>query len=86
MAGRPRKAVAEAHEALDAADVSSDAGEASALPAYHREHPDKLAGEALRTLAHRHGLAKSELGAMSDEKIRDQLKYLAYRRASEDSE
>jgi hypothetical protein len=29
-------------------------------------------------------MAKSDLATMSDEKIRDQLKYRAYRRASEE--
>lgn len=85
MAGRPRKTMGEAHEALPLA-VSGDAGEAPALPAYQREHPDMLTGDALKTLAHRQGMAKSELATMSDDKIRDQLKYLAYRRASDDSE
>lgn len=74
MAGRPRKVIS--------------TGEAPALlvevPAHHREHPDKLSGQALRDLAHRHGLARSEMEPMTDEKIRDQLKYLAYRRASEE--
>ena len=82
MAGRPRKIKDEAHKALPL-DVSGDAGEALALPAHHREHPDKLVGDELRALAHRHGMAKSELAEMTEDKIRDQLKYLAYRRASE---
>lgn len=87
MAGRPRKvAVTGDASALPVAAVSGVAGEALALPAHHKEHPNKLTGEALRTLAHRHGLAKSQLATMSDDKIREQLKYLAYRRASEDSE
>lgn len=85
MAGRPRKIKDLAHEALSL-DVSGDSGEASALPAHHREHPDMLAGDALKALAHRQGLAKSQLATMSDDKIREQLKYLAYRRASKDSE
>lgn len=85
MAGRPRKVTGEA-SAAPMAHVSGDAGEAQALPAHHREHPDMLTGDALKALAHRQGMAKSELATMSDEKIRDQLKYLAYRRASEDSE
>ena len=75
MAGRPRKVIS--------------TGEAPALPvdatisAHHRENPDKLSGDALRALAHRHGLAKSTIETMTDLKIRDQLKYLAYQRASE---
>lgn len=41
-----------------------------------RENPDKLTGEALRVLAHKKGLARSSLPSMSDEKIREQLRYL----------
>lgn len=85
MAGRARKTTGGTHE-VSPVDVTGDAGEASALPAHHREHPDMLTGDALKALAHRQGLAKSQLATMSDEKIREQLKYLAYRRASEDSE
>lgn len=48
------------------------------LPVAHRENPEKLGGEALKALAHRRGLAKSEVARMSDEKIREQLKYRAY--------
>jgi len=83
MAERPRKNTGEAPAAPVA--VSGDAGEAQTLPAHHREHPKMLTGDDLKALAHRHGIAKSELATMSDDKIRDQLKYLAYRRASEDS-
>lgn len=49
------------------------------LSAHDRENPDKLTGEALRVLAHRKGLARSTLPGMSDDKIREQLKYLTYR-------
>lgn len=49
-----------------------------------RENPDKLTGDALRALAHRRGLAKSMLPAMSDEKIRTELRYLAHRQYSDE--
>ena len=50
------------------------------LPAYLREHPEMLTGDALRALAHKHGIARSEAEKMTDEKIRLQLKYAIYRR------
>ena len=60
---RPRKA-AEPEQALSAAD---------------RENPEKLSGSALHELAHRRGLARSDIAKMDDEKIRTQLRYLTYR-------
>ena len=90
MAGRPRKIrpTEGGSESSVPAEVSGGAGgdqksSLAQLPAHYREHPDKLSGQDLRDLAHRQGLARSEMATMSDEKIRDQLKYLAYRRASE---
>lgn len=44
-----------------------------------------LSGQALRDLAHRRGLAKSQLAAMSDEKIREQLRYATYRQYDDDA-
>lgn len=81
--GRPRKIrpMDEASALPIAEQATETAGEASALPAYQREHPDKLSGQALRDLAHRHGMAKSELATMPDEKIRIQLRYIAYNRS-----
>ena len=63
---RPRKVVAEQPEmqALSAAD---------------RENPEKLSGSALRDLAHKRGLARSEVERMDDDKIRIQLRYLTHR-------
>lgn len=63
---RPRKLVAEQPEmqALSAAD---------------RENPEKLSGSALRDLAHKRGLARSEVERMDDDKIRIQLRYLTHR-------
>lgn len=48
------------------------------LSAADRENPDKLSGDALRALAHRRGLARSALPTMSDDKIREQLRYMTY--------
>lgn len=63
---RPRKVVAEQPEmqVLSAAD---------------RENPEKLSGSALRDLAHKRGLARSEVERMDDDKIRIQLRYLTHR-------
>lgn len=60
---RPRK-VAEPAQELSAAD---------------RENPEKLSGSDLRELAHRRGLARSEVERMDDDKIRVQLRYLIHR-------
>jgi len=51
----------------------------AALSAADRENPDKLTGSDLRALAHRRGLARSDVERMDDEKIRTQLRYLTYR-------
>lgn len=56
------------------------------VPAKDRENPDKLAGEALRVLAHRRGLARSSLPSMSDEKIREQLRLITYSQYADDLE
>jgi hypothetical protein len=47
--------------------------------AHARENPAMLQGDALKALAYRKGLAKSDLAHMTDEKIREQLKYATYR-------
>ena len=44
-----------------------------------------LSGEAVRDLAHRRGLARSDLAVMSDEKIREQLRYATYRQYDDDA-
>ncbi len=46
------------------------------LSAADRNNPGKLSGESLRVHAHRCGLARSSLPEMSDEKIREQLRYI----------
>lgn len=50
-----------------------------ALSAADRENPEKLSGSALHELAHRRGLARSDIDKMDDDKIRTQLRYLTYR-------
>jgi len=66
----------EASASLPEAEPSPQPG---ALPAHARENPALLVGDELRALAHRRGLARSDLVRMSDDKIREQLKYLTYR-------
>lgn len=44
-----------------------------------QNNPDKIEGEHLRKLGHRLGLSWSEMGRMSDHKVREQLRYIAYR-------
>lgn len=61
---RPRKAADPEQAPLSAAD---------------RENPEKLSGSDLRELAHRRGLARSEVERMDDDKIRIQLRYLTHR-------
>lgn len=90
MAGRPRKVVSTDKSPdlpVDAQPSKQKTAFAAleAMPAYHREHPDKISGQALRDLAHRKGMAKSELATMSDEKIRTQIKYIDYRRDHDDA-
>ena len=61
---RPRKAADPEQAPLSSAD---------------RENPEKLSGSDLRELAHRRGLARSEVERMDDDKIRVQLRYLTHR-------
>jgi hypothetical protein len=58
---------------------------APVLSASDRENPNKLSGEPLRALAHRRGLARSQLPSMSDEKIREQLRYMTYNQYENDA-
>lgn len=53
------------------------------LSAADRENPDKLAGDALRALAHRRGIARSEAATMTDDKLRMQLRYITQRQYAE---
>lgn len=77
--GRPPKAVPVAVAAPSTGRVliESNADLVSA-PAYVRENPQMLAGEALRTLAHKRGLSRSEAQRLSDDKIREQLRYMTH--------
>lgn len=68
---RPRKIVAQQPDV-------------QALSAADRENPEKLTGSDLRTLAHRRGIARSEVERMDDEKIRIQLRYLTYRQYADE--
>lgn len=54
------------------------------LSASDRENPDKLAGEDLRALAHRRGIARSEAARMDDAKLRMQLRYLTNRQYADE--
>lgn len=58
---------------------------AEPLSAADRENPAKLTGEALRALAHRRGVARSEAETMSDEKLRMQLRYITQRQYAEEA-
>ena len=49
------------------------------MSAADRENPQKISGEALRELAHRRGMARSEVEIMSDERIRVQMRYIVAR-------
>lgn len=53
--------------------------QAPVLSANDRENPDKLTGDALRQHAHRRGIARSASAAMSDDKLRMELRYITYR-------
>lgn len=63
---------------------ADDEAASAALSPADRENPGKLSGEALRELAHRRGLAKSSLADMTDEKIREQLRYIVQRQYEDD--
>ena len=45
-----------------------------------RNNPEKLHGQHLREFGYRQGLSWSEMGRCSDDKIREQLRYIAYNR------
>lgn len=74
-----------AKAALAAAASRKPPKEAEPLSAADRENPDKLTGEALRALAHRRGVARSEAETMSDEKLRMQLRYITNRQYAEEA-
>lgn len=87
--GRPRKFVSTDEASalpVDASNVDeASCDDLSRLPAYQRENPEKLTGEALRNVAYRSGISRSELSRLSDEKIREQMRYIEYRRAHDNA-
>jgi hypothetical protein len=60
------------------------AAPARKLTAAEAANPAYLTGDDLRALAYRRGMSKSEMTGMSDERVREQLKYLTYRRHEEE--
>lgn len=50
----------------------------ASLSSADRENPEKLQGEDLRRLAWQRGISRSESGRMSDQKLREQLRYVTY--------
>ncbi|HEY0955822.1 MAG TPA: hypothetical protein VGE36_13740 [Roseateles sp.] len=88
-AAAPADVVAAAKAALSAgaarrATVQAAAVTEAPLSAADRENPDKLSGAALRALAHRRGVSRSEAEGMSDDKLRMQLRYITHRQYTED--
>ncbi len=58
---------------------TAPAVEPAALSYAERNNPERLEGQALRDLAYQMGLSRSESGRMSDPKVREQLRFIAYR-------
>jgi hypothetical protein len=79
-ATRRAKATAKVAALVAPPEVVADA---PVLSAAHRENPEKLSGQALKDLGHRRGLSKSAMDSMSDERIRMELRYLAYAQYAE---
>lgn len=79
VATRQAKAKPNAVPAAPAAQqAATPEPQAEPLSAAHRENPEKLTGQALKDLGHRRGLSRSAMSTMTDEKIRTELRYLAY--------
>lgn len=78
-------AAAAAREARARQQLAAEQTDLSAMSAADRENPDKLTGEALRDLAHRRGIARSESARMTDEKLRMQLRYIVHRQYADES-
>jgi hypothetical protein len=53
------------------------------LSAQDRENPAKLSGAPLKVLAHKYGLAKSDIATMSEAKLREQMHRYQRRRQDE---
>ncbi len=80
-ARRPRQAKApaapsQADSPQQAQGLASTAAERAALPSFAQHDPEKLTGDALRDLAHERGMSRSEVAAMADFKVREQLRYI----------
>lgn len=78
--------VAAGKAALKQAATRKVAKPVAELSAADRENPAKLTGQALRDLAHRRGIARSEAEGMSDEKLRMQLRYITQRQYADAEE
>lgn len=73
-----------AHKAPAVAQKAAAPYDYSALSAAQRENPECLQGDDLRRLAWQRGISRSEAGRMSDQKLREQLRYLTYRQYETD--
>jgi hypothetical protein len=71
-------------EAMAQAAAAEKEGAETPLSLSDRENPDKLSGDALRELGHRHGLARSQMASMDDAKVRRELNYLIHRQYAGD--
>ncbi|HWH83242.1 MAG TPA: hypothetical protein VNU71_13510 [Burkholderiaceae bacterium] len=75
---------------LPVAQAAPEAEPAAAAPApltaADLENPSKVAGDQLRSLAHRLGMSRSEMADMTDERIRHELRYLTRRVYAAESE
>jgi len=78
---------AEGEHALEPKDVATDRTDAAptrgstdatpaVLSAAQAINPRLLTGDALKALAHKRGISRSELERMSDDKIREQIRYI----------
>ncbi len=70
-------------EATPLSSISAQPEQPTVLSASDRENPNKLSGEALRALAHRRGISRSEMERMDDDKLRLQLHYVINRQYAE---
>lgn len=52
---------------------------------WQRDNPRFLSGDKLKRFANERGIPKSELATMSDEKIREQLRYVVARRYEDEN-
>jgi hypothetical protein len=78
--------VAAAPALLAKAQPSTDepAQVVGSMSAADRENPSKLSGQALKDLAHRWGISRSEANSLSDERLRLQMRHITSRRSEED--